>query len=112
MSEFVGKAKDLVLSYAISHPWLSQPEDVEAENQRMIQAMKLAYLLCPHHARLRLADYESTGELDPLVVIANFRRYRSFLSSYAMVFAVENALQPATVTLDLAVQGGALLTCD
>jgi len=29
-----------------------------------------------------------------------------------VVFAVENALQPATVTLDLAVQGGALLTYD
>jgi len=112
MSEFVGKTKDLVLSYAISHPWLSQPKDVESDNQRMIQAMKLAYLLCPHQARLRLADYKSTGEVDPLVVIENFERFRSLLSSYPIVFAVENALQPATVTLDLAVQAGALLTYD
>jgi len=112
VSEFVGKAKDLVLSYAISHPWLSRPKDVEADNQRMIQAMKLAYLLCPHQARVRLADYESTGEVDPLVVITNFKRFRSLLPRYPMVLAVENVLQPATVTLDLAVQGGALLTYD
>lgn len=112
MSKFVARTNGLVLSYAISHPWLSRPKDVEADNQRMIRAMKLAYLLCPHQARLRLADHESTGEVDQLAVITNFNRYRSLLRNYPIVLAVENALQPATVTLDLAVQGGVLLTYD
>ena len=119
VSEFVGKIQNLILSYAMSHSWLSQPQDVEADNRRIIQAKKLAYLLCPHQARLRLVDLESTpfresstGEIQPQIAIANLKRYRSLLPNAPMVFAVENGRQPATFTLEVAVQGGALLTYD
>ena len=112
VSEFVEKTRGLTLSYANSHPWLSSPEDAEADNQHIIQAKKLAYLLCPRSARLRLVDAQSKGDIQPQVAVANVVRYRSLLPTYPMVFAVENARQPATFTLGLAVQGGALLTYD
>ncbi|MCZ6681215.1 MAG: hypothetical protein O7E52_28690 [Candidatus Poribacteria bacterium] len=112
VSGFVGEMNDLTLSYAMAHPWLSPPEDVEADSQRIILAKKLAYLLCPHGARLRLVDAVSDGEIDPHIAIANVKRHRSLLPGYPMVFAVENARQSATFTLELAVQGGALLTYD
>ena len=110
--KFVGQTEDLILSYANSHPWMSQPQDVEADNQRIIQAKKLAYLLCPRKARVRLVDLESTGEIIPPVAIANVKRYRSLLPNYPVVFAVENSRQSAIFTLELAVKGGALLTYD
>lgn len=110
---FIGKIKYLVLSYAMTYPWLSPPVDMEEDNQRIIQAKKLAYLLCPHQARLRVVDLTSTGEYSPPLAIANLQRYRSLLPSYPVVFAIENSeSQPATVTLDLAVQGGVKLTYD
>jgi sugar phosphate isomerase/epimerase len=110
--EFVKKASDLTLSYAMSHAWLSEPPDRDADNQRISTAKKLAYLLYPHQARLRLVDSVSTGEIDAQAAIANVKRYRSLLPTYPMVFAVENARQSATFTLGLAVQGGASLTYD
>ena len=112
VSAFVEGARDLTSSYAMSHPWLSPPEDVEADNQRITQAKKLAYLLCPAGARLRIVGLAPTGEIDPQAAVANVERYRSLLPNCPMVFAVENAGQPATFTLDLAVQGSALLTYD
>jgi sugar phosphate isomerase/epimerase len=96
----------------MSHSWLSAPEDLEADNQQIIQAKKLAYLLCPANARLRIVGLAPTGGLDPQAAVANVERYRSLLPNCPMVFAVENSRQPATFTLDLAVQGGALLTYD
>ena len=112
VGEFVAKVSDLTLSYAMSHAWLSEPPDLDADNQRLCTAKKLAYLLCPHHARLRLVDSVSTGEIDAQTAIANVKRHRSLLPTYPMVFAVENARQSATFTLNLAVQGGAALTYD
>ena len=113
VSAFVELARDLTLSYAMSHSWLAAPEDLEADTQQIIQAKKLAYLLCPANARLRIVGLAPTGgKTDPQAAVANVERYRSLLPNCPMVFAVENSGQPATFTLDLAVQGGALLTYD
>ncbi len=112
VSAFVEQARDVTLSYAMSHAWLSSPEDLEVDTQQVIQAKKLAYLLCPASARLRIVGLAPTGEIDPQAAVANVERYRSLLPNCPMVFAVENSGQPATFTLDLAVQGGALLTYD
>ena len=109
---FVHKALGLTLSYAMSHPWLSAPNDIEDDNQKMIMAKKLAYLLCPQRARLRLVDLETEGEIDENTAIANLKRYTSLLPEYPMIFAVENARQSAPLTLKLAVAGGAKLTYD
>ena len=113
VSAFVELARDLKLSYAMSHSWLGAPENLEADTQQIIQAKKLAYLLCPVNARLRIVGLAPTdGKMDPQAAVANVERYRSLLPNCPMVFAVENSRQPATFTLDLAVQGGALLTYD
>ena len=113
VSAFVELARDLRLSYAMSHSWLAAPEDLEADTQQIIRAKKLAYLLCPVNARLRIVGLAPTGKkTDPQAAVANVKRYRSLLPNCPMVFAVENSRQPATFTLDLAVQGGALLTYD
>ncbi len=110
---FIELAKNLKLSYAMSHSWLGTPEDLEADTQQIIQAKKLAYLLCPVNARLRIVGLAPTGgKTDPQAAVTNVKRYRSLLPNCPMVFAVENSRQPATFTLDLAVQGGALLTYD
>ena len=112
VNTFVDNVRDLTLSHAISHAWLAPVQDTEADNRRIIRAKKLAYLFRPHGARLRLVDPTTQGEIDPHVAIANVRRYRSLLPDYPMTFAVENARQPATFTLNLAVESGALLTYD
>lgn len=113
VSAFVELARDLTLSYAMSHAWLAAPEDLEADSQKIIQAKKLAYLLCPANARLRIVGLAPTGgKTDPQAAVENVERYRSLLPNCPMVFAVENSRQPATFTLDLAVQGGVLLTYD
>ena len=113
VSAFVEQARDLTLSYAMSHSWLAAPKDLEADSQQVIQAKKLAYLLCPASARLRIVGLAPTGgKIDSQAAVANVERYRSLLPNCPMIFAVENSRQPATFTLDLAVQGGALLTYD
>jgi len=112
ISEFVEQTKGLVLSYAIPHQWLSQPEDVNADNERIIKAKKLAYLMSQYQARLRLVDLESKGKIHPRIATANLNRYRSLLPNYRVLMAVENALQAATFTLQLALQGRVLLTYD
>ncbi len=109
---FVRKASGLTLSYAMSHPWLSAPDDIEDDNHKMVMAKKLAYLLCPQRARLRLVDLETEGEIDENTAIANLKRYTSLLPEYPIIFAVENARQSATLTLKLAIAGGAKLTYD
>lgn len=109
---FARKASALTLSYAMSHPWLSTATDSEADNQQIVMAKKLAYLLCPRRARLRLVDLDTEGEPDETAAIANLKRYAALLPDYAMIFAVENARQTATLTLKLAVAGGAKLTYD
>ncbi len=109
---FVRKASGLTLSYAMSHSWLSAQDKIEDDNQKIITAKKLAYLLCPQRARLRLVDLGTEGEIDENTAIANLKRYTSLLPEYPMIFAVENARQSATLTLKLAIAGGAKLTYD
>ena len=109
---FTQKASGLTLSYAMSHPWLSPPADNQADTQQIIQAKKLAYLLCPERPRLRLVDLDSEGNIDEAAAIANLKHYGALLPDYPMIFAVENARQTATLTLKLAVAGGAKLTYD
>ena len=112
VAAFTQKASGLTLSYAMSHPWLSPPIDSEADTQQIIQAKKLAYLLCPKRARLRLVDLGTEGDIDESAVVANLKRYSGLLPDYPMIFAVENARQTATLTLKLAVAGEVKLTYD
>ena len=112
VASFAEKASGLTLSYAMSHPWLSAPNDEEADTQQIISAKKLAYLLCPRRPRLRLVDLNTEGEIDEAAAIANLKHYSALLPDYPMIFAVENARQTATLTLKLAVAGGAKLTYD
>lgn len=112
VATFIRKASALTLSYAMSHPWLSTPINSEADTQQIVMAKKLAYLLCPARARLRLVDPDTEGEIDETAAIANLKRYAALLPDYPMIFAVENARQTATLTLKLAVAGGAKLTYD
>ncbi len=112
VARFAEKASGLTLSYAMSHPWLSVPNDTETDTQQIISAKKLAYLLCPSRPRLRLVDLDSEGDIDESAAIANLKRYKALLPDYPMIFAVENARQTATLTLKLAIAGGAKLTYD
>ena len=112
VNEFVKKMSDLTLSYAASHVWLAEPDDLDADNARIIQAKKFAYLLCPYAARFRIVDVETDGEIDTGVAVANAKRYKSLLPSYPMVFAIEHGRQSATWTLELARHGGCPLIYD
>lgn len=112
IARFVKKTSGLTLSYAMSHPWLSIPHDVQVDNQKIVIAKKLAYMLCPAQARLRLVDLDTDGEIDENVAIDNLIRYNTILSEYPLIFAVENARQSATLTLKLAIAGGVKLTYD
>ena len=112
IAAFTEKASGLTLSYAMSHPWLSPPTDSETDTQQIIRAKKLAYLLCPERPRLRLVDLNTEGDIDESAAIANLKNYAALLPDYPMIFAVENARQTATLTLKLAVAGGAKLTYD
>ena len=112
VNEFVKKMSGLTLSYAASHVWLAEPDDLDADNARIIQAKKFAYLLCPHAARFRIVDVETNGEIDTGVAVANAKRYKSLLPSYPMVFALEHGRQSATWTLELARHGGCPLIYD
>lgn len=112
IASFAQKASGLTLSYAMSHPWLSAPKDSEADTQEILRGKKLAYLLCPARPRLRLVDLDTEGDIDETAAIANLKHYKALLPDFPMIFAVENARQTATLTLKLAVAGGAQLTYD
>ena len=112
LASFVQKASGLTLSYAMSHPWLSSPKDSEDDTQQIVKAKKLAYLLCPARARLRLVDLDTEGDINESAAIANLKHYNTLLPDFPMIFAVENARQTATLTLQLAVAGDAKLTYD
>ena len=112
IASFTEKASGLTLSYAMSHSWLSRATNNEADTQQIIKAKKLAYLLCPERPRLRLVDLDTEGDIDASAAIANLKHYAALLPEYPMIFAVENARQTATLTLKLAVAGGAKLTYD
>lgn len=112
VAEFTQKASGVTLSYAMSHLWLSASSNLQDDTKKIITAKKLAYLLCPSRARLRLVDLDTEGEIDEDIAIANLKRYTSLLPAYPMIFAVENARQSAILTLKLAAAGGVKLTYD
>lgn len=85
---------------------------VKRTHNRLSRQKKLAYLLCPQRPRLRLVDLDTEGDIDEPAAIANLKHYAALLPDYPMIFAVENARQTATLTLKLAVAGGAKLTYD
>ena len=112
LATFIQKASGLTLSYAMSHPWLSSAKDSEVAAQQIVSAKKLAYFLCPARPRLRLVDLDTEGDINESVAITNIKHYDALLPDFPMIFAVENARQTATLTLQLAVAGSAKLTYD
>jgi len=109
---FFQMSQGVVFSFALSYPWLTRPGDIEEDNDHITRAIQLSYLLCPQEARLRLVSLDPVDPVDRQTAISNLKRYRSLLADYPMILAVENALQPAPMTLELAVAGGALLAYD
>ncbi len=112
VADFADLTKDIVFTYAIPHAWMTTPDAIAADDRRVIRAKKLAYLLCPTDARLRFVDPEFDGPVAEAETIANLKRYNDLLHDFPMVLCVENALLPATLTLDLALKGGVLLAYD
>jgi sugar phosphate isomerase/epimerase len=112
VADFAALTKDIVFTYAIPHAWMTAPDAIAADDRRVIRAKKLAYLLCPTDARLRFVDPEFDGPVAEAETIANLKRYKDLLHDFPMVLCVENALLPATLTLNLAVKGGVLLAYD
>ncbi|MFH1490795.1 MAG: hypothetical protein ABII06_17965 [Pseudomonadota bacterium] len=112
MIDFSRVAKGLILSYAFACPWLTRPENMEADNERIRQAIKLSYLFSPERARLRFVALDPVDEVRPEIAISNLKRYRSLLPDYPMIYALENSHQSATLTLQLALKGGVSLTYD
>lgn len=112
-ADFVNTTQGLVITYAAAHRWLNKPEKIDADNERIQKAVKLAYLLStPGMARLRLVDIEPAGEFDPEEAVSNLKRYRSLLPDYPMTYAIEHAHQTVPVTHELAVRGGFLFAYD
>ncbi len=109
---FFQMSQGVVFSYALSYPWLTRPASIEADNDLIARAIQLAYLLCPQQARLRLVALDPVDPVDEQTATSNLKRYRSLLPDYPVILAVENALQPAPLILELAIAGGALLAYD
>ena len=112
IASFVVETAGAKFSYAMAHPWEMQPDSVQVDNRIIIKAKKLAYLFCPGSARLRLVDTMFKGPVDAETAVANLNRYRALADDYSVEFCIENALLPATTTLELAVQGDARLVYD
>jgi hypothetical protein len=112
MIDFSRAAEGLILSYAFERPWLTRPENMEADNERIMRAIKLSYLFSPERARLRFVALDPVDEVRHEIAVANLKRYRSLLPDYPMIYALENSHQSATLTLRLALKGGISLTYD
>ena len=109
---FSRQAADIEISFAMAHPWVTFHEDPDGDNATIIQAKKLAHLLCPGASRLRLVDPEFTGDVDMSMAVSNLKRYSDLLDSYPIILAVENAQPPATITFDVSEQAGVKLAYD
>ncbi len=103
---------DIVLSYAMAHPWTRPPENRTDDDRDIIQAKKIAYLLSPANARLRLVDMNVKTPLDKKAAVFNLQRYQALAPEFPLTLAVENSALPAHVILDLAVQGNIHLAYD
>jgi sugar phosphate isomerase/epimerase len=109
---FFQSSEGAVFSYAISHPWLTRPKDIMAENDHIRRAIKLAYLLCPRQARLRMVDLGPIETVNSQTAVANLKRYGALLPEYPVTLAVENSLLPAPRIVELAAAGGVGLAYD
>ena len=110
--EFSRMTEDIVFSYAIAHPWLSTPENIDKDDSGIRDSIKLAYLLYPQNARLRLVDLDTSGELDGEAAVSNLKRYGSLLPELPVSLAVENAHRSTLEILELALLGKAKLAYD
>ena len=112
LRNFSRLSADVEISYAMAHPWLTLHEDPDNDNETIIQAKKLAYLLCPGAARLRLVDPEFADEIDVPTAVSNLKRYTALQDRNPVTLAVENAQPPATHTFDVSEQAGVKLAYD
>ena len=112
IDRFVKKTGDAVFSYAMAFPWLSQPADIELDNQQISTAVKLAYLFNPGRPRLRLVSLEQIEHIDADAAVGNLKRYQTLMAQCPVPLTVENALHPAPIFLDLARAGGVSLAYD
>jgi len=103
---------EALFSYAIAHAWMSRPHNAAADAACIIRAKKLAYLLSPANARLRLVDLFTGQALDEETAISNLRRYQSLAPELPVALAVENSQLPPQVILNLARQCNVYLAYD
>jgi sugar phosphate isomerase/epimerase len=105
-------SSELVLSYAIAHPWMDRPENKVEDDADIIRGKKLAYLLSPTKARLRLVHIAVEQALDESTAVSNLHRYQSLTPECPVTLAVENSQLPPYVILNLATQSNAYLAYD
>jgi sugar phosphate isomerase/epimerase len=102
----------VVLSYAMAHAWTGPAQNMSAEDFYISRAKKLAYLLSPDKARLRLVDLAVEQPLDENTALSNLRRYRSLVPECPVALVVENSQLPPHVVLNLATQSNVTLAYD
>lgn len=103
---------EIVLSYAIAHPWMHPPAYRTDDDLYIIRAKKIAYLLSPTKARLRLVDLEGESSLDKDAAVSNLQHYDSLLPECPVALAVENTTLASHEILNLAVQANVHLAYD
>jgi len=112
IAELAELTQGICLSYAVAHPWMGGTDDLESDNRRILRAKKLAYLLGPERARLRLVDPDAAGPVDAAAAVATLRRYSALLGEMPVMLCVENARLPAVETLEYARRAGVGLAYD
>jgi hypothetical protein len=112
ISRFKEKTLGITFTYALQHPWLSQPDDEEADDRRIISAKKLAFLFSSNCARMRLVDLCSPELIDTSAAAANLDRYQTLASELPIIHAVENSNQSAVLTLKIAAGAGFFMVYD
>ena len=112
IASFAKETAEAKFSYAMSHPWESRVDSIDADNRIITRALKLACLICPGSPRLRLVDTRFKGPVDQETAVSNLNRYRGLADHYCVEFCIENALLPATATLELARKGKARFVYD
>lgn len=103
---------EVTFSYAMAHSWTGPSENVAADDACIIRAKKMAYLLSPTKARLRLVDLAVEQPVDESTAISNLRRYQSLIPECPVVLAVENSQLPPHVILHMATQSKVKLAYD
>jgi len=109
---FKEKTSGITFTYALQHPWLSRPDDEEANDRRIISAKKIAFLFSSSCARMRLVDLCSPEPLDASAAAANLEHYRSLASELPVIHTVENSRLSALLTLKIAARAGFFMAYD